>query len=196
LEHIQKIRKFAVENINSLNQKKMKKMMMIAALMLMSIGAFAQEKQFAVGANIGVGAYRNSYTPFGFGPKFQFFFYKQWRAEASFNYWTKKNGLGGFMDFNANVHYVFNIAENVNIYPLAGATIVATHGFEDNQTLVGVNLGGGAEYQLTPDLKLNLEIKYQYAEKEKTYARERGVEYVYKYEAEGPVFQVGVAYCF
>ena len=174
----------------------MKKMMMIAVVMLMSIGAFAQEKQFAVGANIGVAAYRGSYTPFGFGPKFQFYFWNQWRGEASFNYWAKKDGKG-FMDFNANVHYVFNIAENVNIYPLAGATIVPTHGYESNETLVGVNLGGGAEYKITPDLKLNLEIKYQYAEKEKSSVRVNNVENVVtKIEAEGPIFQAGIVYCF
>ena len=177
----------------------MKKLMLIAALMLVSIGVSAQKEQFAIGGNIGVGVYKNSYTPFGFGPKFQFYFWKQWRGEASFNYWTKKKDEGGFMDFNANVHYVFNVAKNVNVYPLAGLTVVTTHGLPDgydNQTLAGVNLGGGAEFFVAPQLKLNLEIKYQYAEKEKTYARGDGIRYVYKYEAEGPVFQAGFAYCF
>lgn len=177
----------------------MKKLMLIAALMLVSIGVSAQKKQFAVGANLGVGVYNNSYTPFGIGPKFQFYFWKQWRGEASFNYWTKKENSGGFMDFNGNVHYVFNVANKVNVYPLAGLTVVTTHGLpdgDDNQTLVGFNLGGGAEFFIAPQLKLNLEIKYQYAEKEKTYARAGGTEYVIKYEAEGPVFQAGFAYCF
>ena len=177
----------------------MKKFMLIAALMLVSIGVSAQKEQFAIGANVGVGVYKNSYTPFGFGPKFQFYFWKQWRGEASFNYWTKKKDAGGFMDFNANVHYVFNVANNINVYPLAGLTIVTTHSLpdgSDNQTLAGVNLGGGAEFFVAPQLKLNLEIKYQYAEKEKTYARSGGTEYVIKYEAEGPVFQAGFAYCF
>lgn len=177
----------------------MKKLMLIAALMLVSIGVSAQKEQFAIGGNIGVGVYKNSYTPFGFGPKFQFYFWKQWRGEASFNYWTKKENSGGFMDFNGNVHYVFNVAKNVNVYPLAGLTVVTTHGLPDgaeNQTLVGFNLGGGAEFFVAPQLKLNLEIKYQYAEKEKTYARSGGTEYVVKYEAEGPVFQAGFAYCF
>jgi outer membrane protein X len=177
----------------------MKKLMLIAALMLVSIGVSAQNEQFAIGGNIGVGVYKNSYTPFGFGPKFQFYFWKQWRGEASFNYWTKKENSGGFMDFNGNVHYVFNVAKNVNVYPLAGLTVVTTHGLPDgadNQTLVGFNAGGGAEFFVAPQLKLNLEIKYQYAEKEKTYARSGGTEYVVKYEAEGPVFQAGFAYCF
>ena len=175
----------------------MKKLMLFALLVLMCVGASAQErKQFAIGGNVGFGFYRNSYTPFGIGPKFQFYFWNHWRAEANFNYWTKKKDYGGFFDFNANVHYVFNVADKVNVYPLAGATIVTTHGFDDNQTLAGVNLGGGVEYFVAPNFKVNFEMKYQYAEKEKSYARQGGVEYVYKYEAEGPVLQVGADYCF
>lgn len=177
--------------------------MLIAALMLVSIGVSAQEKQFAIGGNIGVGVYKDSYTPFGIGPKFQFYFWKQWRGEASFDYWTKKKDAGGFLDFNANVHYVFNVAKNVNVYPLAGLTVVTTHSLPDgydNQTMAGFNLGGGAEFFVAPQLKLNLEIKYQYAEKEEehTYYYNDGTRRTetYKRKAEGPVFQAGFAYCF
>ena len=130
----------------------MKKLMLVAAMMLVCIGVSAQsqKKQFAVGGNIGVGIYENNYSPLGFGPKFQFYFWKQWRGEASFNYWTKKDNLG-YMDFNANAHYVFDVAKNVNVYPLAGITVVATHGLpegRDNQTMAGFNIGGGAEFFL------------------------------------------------
>jgi outer membrane protein X len=193
---------FALVFIN-LKYLSMKKLMLIAALMLVSIGVSAQKKQFAVGANLGVGVYNNSYTPFGIGPKFQFYFWKQWRGEASFNYWTKKNDTG-FLDFNANVHYVFNVAKNVNVYPLAGLTVITTHSHpssQDGKTFGGFNLGGGIECFVAPQVKLNFEIKYQHAENEetiKTYdPAGREVEnksYVYK--ANGPVFQAGIAYCF
>ena len=165
--------------------------------MLVSVGVSAQKQQFAIGGNVGVGVYEINnidYTPFGFGPKFQAYFWKQLRGEASFNYWTKKEDLCGFMDFNANLHYVFNVGKNINLYPVGGITVVTTHGLPDgidNVTMAGINLGGGAEFFIAPQLKLNLELKYQYAEKEKTY----GI-FVYKYEAEGPVFQAGLAYCF
>ena len=177
----------------------MKKLMLVAAMMLVCIGVSAQsqKKQFAVGGNIGVGIYENSYSPLGFGPKFQFYFWKQWRGEASFNYWTKKDNRG-YMDFNANAHYVFDVAKNVNVYPLAGITVVTTHGLEegrDNLTMAGINIGGGAEFFLAPQLKLNLEMKYQYAEKEDTY-KFGDAKHSIKYEAEGPVFQAGLAYCF
>ena len=57
----------------------MKKLMMIAAMMLMSIGAFAQGKM-AVGANLGYAAYGNSYNPFGIGAKFQYEFVENIRG--------------------------------------------------------------------------------------------------------------------
>ena len=181
----------------------MKKLMLIAALMLISIGVSAQDNRFAIGGNVGVGVYRNSYTPFGFGPKFQMYFTKQLRGEASFNWWTKKDDLG-FWDVNANVHYVFNVGRNINVYPLGGLTVVSTHGLPDgydNQSMVGFNLGGGAEFFIAPQLKLTFEMKYQYAEKEEdiTIYDMYGTKISsghYKYEAEGPVFQAGFAYCF
>ena len=180
----------------------MKKLMLIAALMLACIGASAQKQQFAIGGNVGVGIYKDSYSPFGFGPKIQAYFWRQLRGELSFNYWTKKDNLG-FMDFNANLHYVFNVAKNINLYPVGGITVVTTHGLPDgvdNITMVGANLGGGAEFFIAPQLKLNLELKYQYAEKEESYSYSLGSygyrDYTVKYEAEGPVFQAGLAFCF
>jgi opacity protein-like surface antigen len=107
------------------------------------------------------------------------------------------------MDFNANLHYVFNVAKNINLYPVGGITVVTTHGLPDgvdNITMVGANLGGGAEFFIAPQLKLNLELKYQYAEKEESYSYSLGSygyrDYTVKYEAEGPVFQAGLAFCF
>jgi opacity protein-like surface antigen len=92
----------------------------------------------------------------------------------------------------------------VNVYPLAGLTVITTHSHPSNQdgkTFGGFNLGGGIECFVAPQVKLNFEIKYQHAENEetiKTYdPAGREVEnksYVYK--ANGPVFQAGIAYCF
>ena len=55
--------------------------MMIAAMMLMSIGAFAQGKM-AVGANLGYADYGDGYSPMGLGAKFQYEFIQNLRGEA------------------------------------------------------------------------------------------------------------------
>ena len=177
----------------------MKKFMMFAAMMLMSIGAFAQGK-YAIGAEAGFASFQNSYSPTKFGAKFQMFFDENWRGELAGNMFTKKDDVG-LWDANINVHYVFNVADKVNIYPLGGLAIVGTTGVKDgegksdNKVMVGFNLGAGVEYFLAESLKLNLDIKYKYAKCEETYTY-GGQSTTYEYKANGPIFSLGIAYVF
>jgi outer membrane protein X len=165
----------------------MKKLMMIAAMMLMSIGAFAQEGKMAVGANLGYAAYGNSYNPMGIGAKFQYEFVENIRGEVAYNYWFPKD-KAGVMDFDLNFHYLFPVAEDIKIYPLAGVNLAMQHGdMDDKESIFGFNIGAGAEYYLQSNLKLNLDIKYQYNKKTKD-------DYDIKFD--GPVFQMGIAYIF
>ena len=73
-------------------------------------------------------------------------------------------------DINANVHYLIDVADKFKVYPLAGLGYTNwSYKVEyDNVTLakgtdgrLAVNLGGGAEYELTKDLSVNAELKYQ-----------------------------------
>ena len=161
----------------------MKKLMMIAAMMLMSIGAFAQEGKMAVGANLGYAAYGNSYNPMGIGAKFQYEFVENIRGEVAYNYWFPKD-KAGVMDFDLNFHYLFPVAEDIKIYPLAGVNLAMQHGdMDDKESIFGFNLGAGAEYYLSEQLKLNLDIKYQHNKKSDI-------------KFSGPVFQMGIAYVF
>lgn len=177
----------------------MKKLMMIAVMMLMSIGAFAQEGKMAVGANLGYAAYGNSYNPFGIGAKFQYEFVENIRGEFAYNYWFPKD-KAGVMDFDLNFHYLFPVAEDIKIYPLAGVNLAMQHGdMDDKESIFGFNIGAGAEYYLQSNLKLNLDIKYQYNKKTKsesvTYMGQT-VSYDYDIKFDGPVFQMGIAYIF
>jgi opacity protein-like surface antigen len=79
---------------------------------------------------------------------------------------------------------------------------MGTHGLDENETAFGFNIGVGAEYYLQSNLKLSLDIKYQNAKKSKS------VSYTDPYtgisvstdvdvlKANGPVFQLGIAYVF
>ena len=169
----------------------MKKLMMIAAMMLMSIGAFAQGKM-AVGANLGYAAYGDGYSPMGLGAKFQYEFVENIRGELAYNYWFPKD-KAGVMDFDLNFQYLFPVAEDIKIYPLAGVNLAMQHGdaFEEKESIFGFNIGAGAEYYLSEQLKLNLDIKYQRNKKTKTV---NGYDFEYKFD--GPVFQMGIAYVF
>lgn len=183
----------------------MKKIMMIAALMLMSVGAFAQEAgKFAIGANAGIAAYGNEYNPFGVGAKAQYSLTENFRAEAAFNYWFPKD-KAGVMDINLNLQYLIPIVDKLYVYPLVGANLAMTHGdafkafFDKQQTIFGFQGGAGIEYFLTDNVKANFDIKYQYNKKTKTYETIRNgntysTDLEMKYD--GPVFQIGIAYVF
>jgi outer membrane protein X len=88
--------------------------------------------------------------------------------EPSLNYSFENNGVDQF-DINANAHYLFPMASNVRIYPLAGLTFARWSfpqliggKFSNDATRLGINFGGGAEMDITDKLMLNFELKYQF----------------------------------
>ena len=132
----------------------------------MSLSASAQAGDKAVGAHLVFGSETNS---IGFGVKGQYYFTDQIRGEGSFDYFLKNKGIS-MWDINANVHYLFDVANKVKVYPLAGLGYTnwsykyeyPGHSvIEGSDGRLAINLGGGAEYELTKDLSVNAELKYQ-----------------------------------
>ena len=132
----------------------------------MSLSASAQAGDKAVGAQLVFGSETNS---IGFGVKGQYYFTDQIRGEGSFDYFLKNKGIS-MWDINANVHYLFDVADKFKVYPLAGLGYTNwSYKLEyDNVTLakgtdgrLAVNLGGGAEYALTDNVSVNAEAKWQ-----------------------------------
>ena len=178
---------------------------MIVCMMLMSVGAFAQAGTVAVGPNVGIALYGNSYNPFGVGAKLQYEFIDNFRGEVAYNFWFPKNDQG-IMDIDFNFQYLIPIAEGVKFYPIAGVNMGITHGdvykeiFGEQQSLFGIQGGVGIEYYVAENIKLNVDAKYQYNKRKKSYdAILPGLgtissEWEMKYD--GPVFQAGVAFIF
>ena len=132
----------------------------------MSLSASAQAGDKALGAQLLFGSKTNN---IGLGVKGQYYFTDQIRGEASFDYFLKNKGIS-MWDINANVHYLFDVANKVKVYPVAGLGYTnwsykyeyAGHTIaEGSDGRIAVNLGGGAEYELTKDLSVNAELKYQ-----------------------------------
>ena len=132
----------------------------------MSLSASAQAGDKAVGAQLVFGSETNS---IGLGVKGQYYFTDQLRGEASVDYFFKNKGVS-MWDINANVHYLFDVANKVKVYPLAGLGYTnwsykyeyPGHSvIEGSDGRLAINLGGGAEYELTKDLSVNAELKYQ-----------------------------------
>lgn len=137
----------------------MKKFLTIAIVALLGVAtASAQKGQMAVGGNLLYGTEINSV---GLGAKFQYGIIDHLRGEASFNYYFQNKGFR-MWDLNANAHYLFDITEKFRAYPLAGLTVVnkSYADIDDSITRFGLNLGGGCEYDVTPNVVLNAEFKY------------------------------------
>lgn len=160
----------------------MKKFLMIAAMMLMSVGAFAQGK-FAIGADFNylIDSDASRMAP---GVKLQYEFVESFRAEANFKYYLKKNFVS-WWNADLNLQYVIPVADNFNVYPMVGAGVLGSvpeHG--DGTTAFVFGGGAGAEYFLTENVKLYFDAIYQYGKKD-------GWKVV-----DNPILSLGIAYAF
>ena len=144
----------------------MKKLLLLVCAAVMSLSASAQAGDKALGAQLVFGSETNS---LGLGVKGQYYFTDQIRGEASVDYFFKNKGVS-MWDINANVHYLFDVADKFKVYPLAGLGYTnwsykyefpGLPVVEGSDGRLAINLGGGAEYELTKDLSVNAELKYQ-----------------------------------
>ena len=144
----------------------MKKLLLLVCAAVMSLSASAQAGDKALGAQLVFGSETNS---IGVGVKGQYYFTDQLRGEVSVDYFFKNKGVS-MWDINANVHYLIDVADKFKVYPLAGLGYTnwsykyefpGLPVVEGSDGRLAVNLGGGAEYELTKNLNVNAEAKYQ-----------------------------------
>jgi outer membrane protein X len=137
----------------------MKKYLALVIVVLIGVAtASAQKGEMAVGGNLLYGTEINSV---GLGAKFQYGILDHLRGEASFNYYFQNKGFR-MWDLNANAHYLFDITEKFRAYPLAGLTVVnkSYADVDDSITRFGLNLGGGCDYNINENWRVNAEFKY------------------------------------
>ncbi len=149
----------------------MKKLFLTMCIALVSVVAFAQKGEKAVGVNL---SYGTEISNLGIGVKGQYGLTDAIRLEAGFDYFLEKDGAK-LWDINVNAHYLFPIAEKIKVYPLAGLTYAncsvgevivydelgreSTTSSSDGK--FGVNLGAGAQYDVNEKWAVNFEAKYQ-----------------------------------
>ena len=135
----------------------MKKLMILISMMFFIMGsAFAQKGIQAFGVNLGYGSEIESAS---IGVKYQYNITNNIRLEPSANYFFEKRGVDMF-DFNANAHYLIPTENNIRLYPLAGLTFTRWD-FGKVANRLGLNIGGGAEFDVSDNLFVNMELKYQ-----------------------------------
>ena len=152
----------------------MKKLFLTLCVALFSVGAFAQEKgDMAVGGSFN---YNTDASMVGIGARYQYFFIDNLRADAEFAYYLKKDGFS-MMTIMASANYLFNIADQFAVYPIAGLGVaigkmdaVEVHvpgvgtvksDSSTNSDFIG-QVGGGAQYFFTDKIGVNCEAKYQF----------------------------------
>jgi outer membrane protein X len=160
----------------------MKKIIVLIGMMFFLMNnTFAQKGIKGIGAHL---SYGTEIEMVGLGLKFQYNITDNIRLEPSMNYFFKNEGINQF-DVNANAHYLFPMSSNIRIYPLAGLTFARWNFdsefemFSNDVTRLGVNLGGGAEMDITSNLLINCELKYQFVS-----------------DLDQAIFNIGIAYIF
>lgn len=139
----------------------MKKVFLAACLALASVSAFAQDKgKISVGGNL---SFLTDASNFGLGGKVRYGLTDQIRLEGGLNYYLPSDHVSAF-EFTANAHYVFQLAPQWSVYPLAGLGYYSSRysyrGFSSTAGEFLLNFGGGASYQLNSRLSLGAEVRY------------------------------------
>lgn len=174
------------QNYQLLTKNKiMKRILFTICMALMSAGAFAQNYyeelsepeagDWGVGFGIAMGT-GSGITNFGMClPKIQYYFHPNVRVEFSFDYFFKKDYITDW-DLNLNVHpYVIPMKYGMHIYPIVGLTFTHRHWSDDiplipgeikhgDEGRIGLNIGGGFQYDITENISAIYEVKYQYVE--------------------------------
>jgi len=140
----------------------MKKLMMIACMMLFSTAMFAEKGDMWLGGGVSYG-FHSDYKNFGIGVKGQYELLTNFRADAQVDHFFKNDGVQ-ISDINVNLEYVIPATDAINVYPLVGLAFVghseSNFGFL-NAAKAGFNIGAGAELPVNDKWKLFLDAKYQ-----------------------------------
>ena len=132
----------------------------IIAVVTMSVPAVAQQQgEMAAGGNLLLGT-GNSFSNIGIGAKFFYNVTDPIRLAAEFDYFLEKD-LMSMWDFSVYGHYLFPVADKLVAYPSVGLGMVGVSVGSFSSSDFALSLGGGVDYELSPNLALNGELRYK-----------------------------------
>lgn len=167
----------------------MKKVLVSLVLCVIALTAKAQANEMSASAQFILGAGQGIANP-GLGVKFSYGITDPWRVAASFDYGFKTGKDISSWDLNFDAHYQFYFGKGFRVYPLAGLTflnytwkmdktmynIYKAKAIEkgekvpdrpkDKTFCVGMNLGGGFQYDINDQWAVYSEIKGQLVSKD------------------------------
>ena len=147
----------------------MKKVVFFVATLFIALNVFAQKEAKSVNLNLNFGTNIES---IGIGGQFTYNFSERFRAAPDFTYFLENNNYKAW-NLNLNAHYLFPLNDSkITIYPIAGfilthwtSTIESTteKSMFPSATRVGLNLGGGLQYDFSKVFFFRGELKYNTA---------------------------------
>lgn len=143
----------------------------IASLFLVtSISAQDQEGLFSVAGNISYGSENDL---IGFGGRAQYGFTEHIRGSAEYKYYLDRRDWSEWQ-INMDAHYLLEASDAVSLYPIVGVRlsrwtvdtgrgsgVLPEHRYKRSTSKLGANLGFGTQIQLSYNLYLQLEPKYE-----------------------------------
>ena len=140
----------------------MKKLFFVICMMLMSIGAFAQQGTCTAGAHVSLLLQDNKNV--GIGALVGYEVIDNVRGVAEFDYYFKKDLVSSW-EVDLNAEYLFRVAEGkFTIYPLVGINLFGAKvdlPGADGDSKLGMNLGGGVEIPIVSNIAVKCEYNYK-----------------------------------
>lgn len=141
----------------------MKKIFVIAILLSITTGMFAQKGKNSFQANV---LYGSKIETVGFGLTFNLTG-KKHEFSPSLNVYLPKNDVK-VREINLDYHRLFSIGDKVQVFPILGLGIAVWDGFGgegdsalgDNETKIGANLGIGGRYTINERFDAGFQLKY------------------------------------
>lgn len=141
----------------------MKKFLLTMILCVFAAAGYAQKGEMTASAQFMLGAGQGITSP-GLGAKFSYSVTDPWRLAASFDYGFRNKSIATW-DVNIDAHYQFFFGKGMRAYPLAGFTVMGYQtkisSYKDNTTCVGMNIGGGFQYDINDAWAVYTEMKGQ-----------------------------------
>ena len=141
----------------------MKKFLLTVILCVFAAAGYAQKGEMTASAQFMLGAGQGLTSP-GLGAKFSYSVTDPWRLAASFDYGFRNKSIATW-DVNVDAHYQFFFGKGMRAYPLAGFTVMGYQtkisSYKDNTTCVGMNIGGGFQYDINDAWAVYTEMKGQ-----------------------------------
>lgn len=133
----------------------MKKILLTAIIALFAFTAVSAQNKGNWGVGPKIGIYTNTGADgaiFGLGATGRYSFTDHWRVEPGITALFKS---GCSVDINCDVHYLFDVADKWNVYPLAGLSANDIGGWS-----AGINLGGGADFSVARNWDISAGLKW------------------------------------